>query len=259
MPGPRTPLVAGNWKMNGTLSSATTLLRHLRAAVDSPSEGDSAEVCVCPPFTLLHTAAQALEGSRIALGAQDVFWEKDGAYTGEISVAQLSDVGCRFVIVGHSERRRLLGETVEDVGRKAMAVLRGGLTPIICVGESLEQRRAGETAAVILLQLAAAAAELDGGNPEHARIVLAYEPVWAIGTGINATPEQAQEVHSMLRKRLAETVGAGFAASTRILYGGSVKPDNAASILFQEDVDGVLVGGASLSAKDFAAIVRAAR
>jgi triosephosphate isomerase (TIM) len=249
----RTPLVAGNWKMNGTLASAAALLGELRAELDDLT---GAEVCVCPPFTLLALAAQVLQGSRILLGAQDVASQSEGAFTGEICAAQLRDVGCRLVIVGHSERRRLLGESDEEVGRKTVAALAGGLTPLLCIGETLAERDAGETRAVVLRQLEGATAGLDAAD--LAKLVLAYEPVWAIGTGVNATPQQAQEVHALLRARLAEKGGQGLASSTRILYGGSVKPDNAATLLSQPDVDGALVGGASLSHNDFVAIVRAA-
>jgi triosephosphate isomerase len=249
----RTPLVAGNWKMNGTPARAPALLAELRLALE---DVESVDVCVCPPFTLLTIAAQALSGSRILLGAQDVFWAKEGAYTGEICATELHDVGCQMVIVGHSERRQLMGETDEQVGKKASAALAGELIPIICVGETKEERAAGETSAVVLRQLAGATSGLSA--EELSKIVVAYEPVWAIGTGLNATPAQAQEVHALLRAQLAKQGGADLANATRILYGGSVKPANAAAIFAEPDVDGALVGGASLSGWDFIAIVRAA-
>jgi triosephosphate isomerase (TIM) len=249
----RSPLVVGNWKMNGTPAGTAVMLSELRTAIDGVVGTD---VCVCPPFTLLEAAAEAIAGSRIALGAQDVFWEKEGAFTGEISATQLRDVGCRFVIVGHSERRRLLGETDEEVSRKTVAALAGGLTPIVCLGETLAERRGGHTAAVVLRQLTAVTSAL--GEADRAKLVLAYEPVWAIGTGVNATPEQAAEIHALLRMELRALGGPELSASIRVLYGGSVKPENAATLLAQAEVDGALVGGASLSARDFAAIVRAA-
>ena len=249
----RIPLITGNWKMNGTLASAAALLGELRVELDGQT---GVEVCVCPPFTLLAMAAQVLQGSRIVLGAQNVAWQSEGAFTGEICAAQLRDVGCQLVIVGHSERRRLLGESDEEVGRKTAAALAGGLTPLVCVGETLAERQAGETRAVVIRQLEGAIAGL--GPPELTKLVLAYEPVWAIGTGVNATPEQAQEMHAAIRVWLAGRGGPSLAASTRILYGGSVKPDNAALLLSQPDVDGALVGGASLSHRDFVAIARAA-
>jgi triosephosphate isomerase len=252
----RTPLVAGNWKMNLTTVEAVAHLTDLRTLLESKPSIGAVEVVVCPPFTLLSAASQALAGSRILLGAQDLFWEASGAFTGEISAKQLRDVGCRLVIVGHSERRQLLGETDEEVGKKAAAAVAGGLTPIICVGETLAERQGGETATVVLRQVTRALAGI--AKPDLANVIIAYEPVWAIGTGVNAAPAQADEVHAILRRQLAKLGKAGTAASVRILYGGSVKPDNAASLLEQADIDGALVGGASLSASDFVSIVEAA-
>ncbi len=255
--GKRTPLVAGNWKMNLTRSEAGSRIAKLRALLAAGKKARGAvEVAICPPFTLLQTSADALKGSDILLGAQDVFWEVSGAFTGEVSAKQLRDVGCQMVIVGHSERRHLLGESDAAVGKKAAAALAGGLVPIICVGETLAERQAGDTDKVVLRQLTSALADIPRG--QLGRVVIAYEPMWAIGTGINAAPAQAEEVHVMLRRHLAQHVDGEMAASVRILYGGSVKPDNAASLLAQADIDGALVGGASLSAEEFAAIVEAA-
>jgi triosephosphate isomerase len=228
-------LVAGNWKMHGSRASIAALLD---ALVDENPSG----CAVCAPFPYLAQVAERLRGSRIVWGAQNVSEHAQGAYTGEVSAAMLSEFGCRYVIVGHSERRQLFGESDRQVAAKFAAVRGAGMTPILCVGETLEERDAGKTEAVVARQLDAVDFE-DG--------VLAYEPVWAIGTGRNATPEQAQAVHAFLRKRVP--------AQTPILYGGSVKPQNAAQIFAMPDVDGGLIGGASLVAKDFLDIVKAAK
>ena len=248
----RKPIIAGNWKMHLTLKEAVALVRQLRTSCES----SAVEVVVCPPFTALHAVAKALNGSLIGVGAQDLYWEPQGAFTGEVSPAMLADTGCRYVIIGHSERRTLFGETDETVQRKLQAALKQRLVPIVCVGETLAQREAQQTFEVLKRQLEGG---LKGVAPADAeRMVLAYEPVWAIGTGRNATPEQAQEAHRFIRQWLAGRFGEALADSMRIQYGGSVNAANAASLLQQPDVDGALVGGASLKPDSFAAIVNAA-
>ncbi|MBI3997093.1 MAG: triose-phosphate isomerase [Candidatus Omnitrophica bacterium] len=247
----RKPIIAGNWKMHLTLAEAHALVRQLLGL-----DAKSVDVVICPPFTALSSVAALVKGSRIGLGAQDLFWEPQGAFTGEVSPVMLVDVGCRYVIIGHSERRTLFGETDESVNRKLVAALKHGLLPIVCIGETLAQREGHQTFHVITRQLEGAftgIAEADG-----ARITLAYEPVWAIGTGRNATPEQAQEVHAFIRQWLGKRFGSSLADSLRIQYGGSVNAANAASLLQQLDVDGALVGGASLKADAFGTIMKAA-
>jgi triosephosphate isomerase len=234
----RSRLVAGNWKMHGSRASIAALLDEL-ASANPPG------CAVCPPFPFLAQVAERLRGSRIAWGAQNASEHAQGAYTGEVSAAMLAEFGCRYVIVGHSERRQLYGETDAQVAAKFAAARSAGMTPILCVGETLEERDAGRTEAVVERQLNFV---LEKNSFDNA--VLAYEPVWAIGTGRNATPEQAQEVHAFLRKRVSP--------ETAIIYGGSVKPQNAAAIFAMPDVDGGLIGGASLVAKDFLDIVKAA-
>jgi triosephosphate isomerase len=252
-PALRKPLVAGNWKLYKTLAESRALIAALRQRLDRVT---NVEIAVAPVYTALAAVREALAGSPIELAAQDAFWEPQGAFTGEVSAALLADAGCELVIVGHSERRQHFGELDVAVQRKTAAVLRAGLVPIVCVGETLEQREAGQTEALVLLQAGTA---LDGLSPaEAARVVIAYEPVWAIGTGRNARPEDAQAVHAALRHLVAQRFGARLAEGTRILYGGSVKPDNAGALMAQPDVDGALVGGASLDAASFAAIVAAA-
>ncbi len=253
----RTPLVAGNWKMHRTIGESVELARAVLHGLDRDAR---VEVVVAPVFTAIWAVHEALCSyergeSRVGLAAQDVYWEPEGAFTGEVSAPLLKDAGCAYVIVGHSERRQLFGEQDEAVRRKVAALLSHGLTPIACVGETLEQREAGETEAVVLGQLDAALTGLDAGSV--ARVVLAYEPVWAIGTGRTAKPEDAQAVHAAIRGRLRERFG-DAAERVRILYGGSVKPENAAELMGQPDIDGALVGGASLKAESFLAIVRAA-
>jgi triosephosphate isomerase len=250
---PRKPFIAGNWKMNTTSRGAVELATALARSIGSL---DAVDLAVCPPFVYLSAVKAALAGSRIALGAQDVFHEDDGAFTGEVSTAMLKDVGCRYVIIGHSERRHVLGETDEMINRKIIKTLAAGLEVIFCVGELLEERKSGLTMDVVDRQVKIGLAGI--ATSDAGRLTIAYEPVWAIGTGVNATPEQAQEVHAMIRRLLAERFDAAVAAQTRIQYGGSVKPSNAAELLRQEDVDGALVGGASLKASDFEAIARAA-
>lgn len=249
----RTPLVAGNWKMHKTVGEAVALIEDLRGRLDG---AEGAEVVVCPPFTALYAAKQALEGSGIALGAQDAHWEKQGAFTGAISVPMLVDVGCRYVIIGHSERRQHFGETDQTVARKVRAVLGAGLVPIVCVGESWEQREAGQTEEWVRGQVLAA---LDGLDADQiAGLAVAYEPVWAIGTGRAATRSDAGEVAGLIRDTVARMTAPAAAARMRILYGGSVTPDNMAGFMEEPEVDGALVGGASLKADGFAAIVQAA-
>lgn len=220
--------------------------------LDSPPEVDLA---VAPVFTALDAVGRALRGTRIALTAQDVHWNDEGAFTGEVSAPLLRDVGCSYCIVGHSERRHLFGETNDEVGRKVEALDAHGLAPIVCVGETLEQRDAEETTQVVRAQLEAA---LPRSVNDAAHLVIAYEPVWAIGTGRTARPADARAVHALIRGQLRDRYGDGVAGGVRILYGGSVKPDNAAALLEQDDIDGALVGGASLDAGSFAAIARAA-
>lgn len=248
----RRPIVSGNWKMHLTRQEAQALVRQLATSC----QPGAVDVVVCPPFTALAAVETALRGSHIALGAQDLFWEPEGAFTGEISPVMLVDAGCRYVIVGHSERRTLFGETDDAVHRKLTAALRHGLTPIVCIGETLAQRERNETFDVLTHQLAAAFADAEQWGA--ASVILAYEPVWAIGTGKTATPEQAQEAHQFIRQWVAKRRGPQVSESLRIPYGGSVTAANAASLLRQSDVDGALVGGASLKAEAFATIVKAA-
>jgi triosephosphate isomerase (TIM) len=251
-PASRRPLVAGNWKMHGSRADAARLIGDLLARGVG---GAASEAVICPPFVHLDEARRLLAGSQIGLGAQDACDEEQGAYTGEVSAAMLADAGCRYVIVGHSERRALYAESDELVARKFLAVGRHALIPILCVGESLAERERDATRAVILRQLDAV---LDAaGPPAFARAVVAYEPVWAIGTGLTAMPAQAQEVHALIRGRIADK-DATIAASLRVLYGGSVKAANAAELFAMPDVDGGLIGGASLKADEFAAICAAA-
>jgi triosephosphate isomerase len=247
----RRKLVVGNWKMNGSRAANAALLSGISAGL-----GDAAAACaVCPPAPYLAQCETVLSGTPVAWGAQDVSAHAAGAYTGEVSAAMLADFACRYVIVGHSERRACHAESSELVAKKAVAALGAGLTPIVCVGESLAEREGGHTVAVVSTQLAAVLALLDAAAV--ARIVLAYEPVWAIGTGKTATPEMAQEVHAQLRAQLKEK-NAAAADTVQILYGGSMKPDNARELMAQPDIDGGLIGGAALKAADFLAIIHAA-
>ena len=250
----RRPIIAGNWKLHKSVTESVELARGVLHRV--PREA-GCEVVVAPVFTALYPVHEALgDNARVALAAQDVYWENEGAFTGEVSPPLLKDVGCEYVIVGHSERRHVFGETDDEVRRKVAALLSHGLTPIVCVGEKLEQREAGETEAVVLGQVDAAVEGLSASSVR--RLVIAYEPVWAIGTGKTAQPEDAQAVHAAIRGRLGESFDAETADGMRILYGGSVKPKNAADLLAQPDIDGALVGGASLKADDFVAIIEAA-
>jgi triosephosphate isomerase len=249
----RRTFIAGNWKMNKTVGEALTLVRELRNAISIVR--DRVEVAIAPPFTALHPVAKALEDSNIALAAQHCHASESGAFTGEVSAPMLKEVGCSYVILGHSERRQLFGETDAGVNRKVAAVLKAGMLPIVCVGETLEEREGGKTLAVVETQVKGC---LSGfGAVEGAKFVIAYEPVWAIGTGKTATSRQAQEVHAHIRGLLTGLWGAETAQQVRIQYGGSVKADNAVELLSQPDIDGALVGGASLKAADFAAIVKA--
>lgn len=244
-------LVAGNWKMNTDLAEAVRLASGVARAADGD---ESVAVAICPPFVSLEAAAEVTRDTSVRLGAQHMHDEENGAFTGEISAPMLASVGCHYVILGHSERRQLFGETDEGVNRKVHAALRHGLVPIVCVGETLDERKAGDEETVVGRQLDAG---LDGVTVDAADgIVIAYEPVWAIGTGETATPEQAQAMHGFIRRRLADL---GLPEGTDILYGGSVKPHNAAELFAQPDIDGGLIGGASLDADSFSAIVTAAR
>lgn len=248
----RTPLLAANWKMYMTRREATTMVEDLLATCSGIK---AREVLICPPFHLLDTVKGLLDGkSAFALGAQNLHWEEWGAFTGEISGPMLRDAGCRAVIIGHSERRAYFGETDENCRRKVNAALEHGLLPVLCVGETLEQREAGETLKVVETQLRGAleGLSLDSGS----RLVVAYEPVWAIGTGKTATPEDAEQVMGQLRTELSKLFGERVANQVRILYGGSVKPDNIDSLMEKPNIDGALVGGASLKADSFSRIVR---
>ncbi len=246
----RRAFFCGNWKLNGSIAESLTLATDVRNGVASVRDVD---VAVAPSFTALHAVAKRLEDGPVMVAAQDCFWEEKGAFTGEVAPSQLADAGCKLVIVGHSERRQLFGELDAAVNLKARAALRAGLTPIVCIGETLAERDAGETLGRIQAQLDAALVEMTDAELE--RIVIAYEPVWAIGTGRNATPAQAQEVHHFIRTRVAMRAPA-LAPKLRILYGGSVKPDNIRALMAEEDVDGGLVGGASLSAESFIRLVK---
>ncbi|MDR1358363.1 MAG: triose-phosphate isomerase [Coriobacteriales bacterium] len=252
----RRPLVAGNWKMHKTASEATRLIQQLAYSYDDAYAG--VDVVVCPPFTALRSAQVTLDfdtNSPLRIGAQDVFWEPSGAYTGAISAAMLRDVACSFCIVGHSERRKYFSETDEDVARKAAALTGEGIAPIICCGETIETRESGGTVAFVTAQIEAALALLSASDAEP--VVLAYEPVWAIGTGRTPTPEQADEVCAALRDCFRERYGAAAGEAVRILYGGSMNIGNGDAFAAMPNIDGGLVGGASLEAESFMALVKA--
>ncbi|PKL48359.1 MAG: triose-phosphate isomerase [Planctomycetes bacterium HGW-Planctomycetes-1] len=250
----RKPFIGGNWKMNTDGKSAVELAKGV--AQNCAGVLDKVDVSVCPPFVYLSAVKQALGSSNIGLGAQDVYFEAKGAFTGEISCQMLKDVGCKNVLIGHSERRHVIKETNELINKKLIAAIEASLLPIFCVGELLEERKAEKTEHVVKEQIQKGMA---GITVEKAKAVtIAYEPVWAIGTGVNATPAQAQEVHLMIRQLIASMYNKDFAAQIRIQYGGSAKPDNAAELMSQPDIDGLLVGGASLKADDFSAMVKAA-
>ena len=246
----RTPFIAANWKMFKTVHEAVVFIKECRSIV---KDIDDVEIVVAPPFTALHACAEAARNSPIGIAAQDVYWEREGAFTGEISAGMVKEAGGDYAIIGHSERRRLFGETDESVNRKLVATLAVQLTPIVCIGETLEEREAGQTLDVLDRQIKAG---LDGLTGEQvAALVIAYEPVWAIGTGRNATPAQAGEAHHHIRQRLKQWFGLEASERCRVLYGGSVKPDNIAKLIAEPDVDGALVGGASLDPKSFFAII----
>ena len=247
----RRPIIAGNWKMNETIDQSLDLVTKLKSEV---AEVNDVDIVVCPPFTSLFAMGKAIRGANIFLGAQDIYWEEKGAYTGEVSPGMLIDVGCQYVIIGHSERRHLFGEANQSVNKKVKAALRFDLTPIMCVGERLEEKERGVTEGVVREHITRG---LEGLSREEVlKMVIAYEPVWAIGTGKTATPDQAQEVHSFIRRLLSELYDEVTASKIRIQYGGSVKPDNISLLMKEEDIDGALVGGASLDAKSFAQIVK---
>jgi len=249
----RTPLIAGNWKMFKTIPETTAFCQDLKKEL-AGLDGKQVGAAIAPPFTALSAAVQALRGSFVSVAAQDVFWAESGAYTGEVSPKMLADAGCSFGIVGHSERRQYFHETDDSVNKKAAALIKEGLIPIVCLGETLADRQGGSTFAVVERQTREGLKGL--GVKDAERLVIAYEPVWAIGTGQTATPNQAQEVQAFIRKLLADVFSSTMAQGIRILYGGSVKPENIGELMAMNDVDGALVGGASLDIKSFAKIVR---
>jgi triosephosphate isomerase len=250
----RIPFIAGNWKMFKTVHEAVVFVKELRALVKDIAD---VEVLVGPPFTAIHAVAEAARNSNIGVAAQDMHWEREGAFTGEVSAAMITEAGAEYVIIGHSERRRLFGETDAIVNRKAAAALTAGLTPIVCVGETLEEREANATLSVLDRQLKDGLDRITG--EQVAALVVAYEPVWAIGTGRVATAAQAEEAHAHLRQRLRQWFGADAAERCHVIYGGSVKPDNIRELVTEPDVDGALVGGASLDVRSFADIVTRSR
>lgn len=246
----RRPMIAGNWKMNTTASEAVALVSELCGLVRDVTDVD---IVVAPPFVYLQKVSGLISGTPVALCAQDMFWEESGAWTGQVSAGMLRDIGCSYVIIGHSERRQFFSETDEGVNKKVISALNEGLRPIVCVGETLSQRKEGVTLSLVGAQVRAA---LDNTPQERAKdITIAYEPLWAIGTGVTASPEEAEEVHSAIRETLAGLFGAEKAGSMRILYGGSVKPSNVDELMACPNIDGALVGGASLKAESFARIV----
>jgi triosephosphate isomerase len=250
----RTPFIAGNWKMHKTVADTVKYVKELRVLVKDMT---GVEVVVAPPFTALHAAGEAARNSNVGVAAQDLHWEREGAFTGEISAGMIAETGAEYVIIGHSERRTLFGETDASVNRKIAAAFAGGLTPIVCIGETLDQRDRNETFSVLDRQIRDG---LDGVTSEQlVQLVIAYEPVWAIGTGRNATPVQAAEAHGHIRKRLQQWFGAQPSELCRVIYGGSVKPENVGDLASQPDVDGALVGGASLDVKAFFDIVSRSR
>ena len=249
----RKPLVAGNWKMNNTAAEATALCKNLIRLLANTKGVD---VVICPPFTALATTGTVISGTNIALGAQNMHWEKSGAFTGEVSSTMLRDLYCHYVILGHSERRTLFGETDQIVNRKVKTALASNLRPIVCIGETLAQHKSGKTNEIIKSQCQNSFKDMDAAN--FSNMILAYEPVWAIGTGMTATPHQAQEVHQLIRQLVQDQTDEKTASSIRILYGGSVKANNAAELFHQPDIDGGLIGGAALDADSFVAIINAA-
>ena len=247
----RTPIIAGNWKLNNTTAAGQALVKDLAALV---ADVKDRQIVVCVPFTILGAIGEAVKGTNIALGAQNLHWEKSGAYTGEISADMLLDMGVEYVLIGHSERRQYFAETDETVNKKVHTAFASGITPIVCVGETLEEREGGIMPQVISTQVEKGLAGLTGEQIKQ--LVIAYEPVWAIGTGRTATAEQANEVCALIRAKVAELFCAECANEMRIQYGGSVKPDNAAEIMGKSDIDGALVGGAALKADSFSQIVK---
>jgi triosephosphate isomerase (TIM) len=246
----RIPFIAANWKMYKTVHEAVVFAKALKARV---KDLDAVEIVLAPPFTALHAVAEAARNTNIGVAGQDLYWEREGAFTGEVSGAMLKEAGAQYVIVGHSERRTLFGETDASVNRKAIAAFASGLTPLVCIGETLAEREANETFGVLDRQIREG---LKGLSVEQVQsLVVAYEPVWAIGTGRTATSDQAQEAHAHIRGRLAEAFGEAAGANCHVIYGGSVKPGNMAEIIAQPDVDGALVGGASLDLDSFVEIV----
>lgn len=245
------PLIAGNWKMNTTVHQGAELVLRLRELIKGV---DAVEVVLAPPFTSLHHLSHLVADSPIKLAGQNVFWEKSGAFTGEVSVEMLVSTGCQYVILGHSERREIFKETDEMVNKKALAALKGGIKPIICVGETLDERERGKTLKRIRLQVENALIGITGSAIRD--VSIAYEPIWAIGTGKTATPQEAEEVHNSIRELLFEMYSPDAVKDVRVIYGGSVKPDNIDSLMAQPNIDGALVGGASLKAEDFARIVK---
>ena len=250
----RKPFVAGNWKMNTNSQTSVQLAERIAAGAVEVA-GRDVTVAVCPPFVYIQPVTKALAASNIAVGAQDVYFEPDGAFTGEISCSMLKDTGCTYCLCGHSERRHVIGETDDLINKKVAAAISGGLLPILCVGELLSERQASKTNDVVTRQLKQGLAGLSA--EKLSAVTIAYEPVWAIGTGVTATREQAQEVHEFIRKLIGRMYSDQAAAEIRILYGGSVKPGNAAELMGCKDIDGLLVGGASLKADDFLGIIKA--
>ncbi len=247
----RVPFIAGNWKMNKTVAESIDLVKELKASLSGVA---GVEMAVAPPFTALYAVRKELEGSPIQVAGQNLFWEEKGTFTGEVAPPMLKEVGCQYVILGHSERRQFFGETDETVNRKIKAAFRQGLKVIFCIGETLKEREQGETMAIIERQLTGGLKDIS--KEEMRSIVVAYEPVWAIGTGKTATPEQAEEVHRFIRKNLVDLYSKEIAEGVRIQYGGSVTPENIKGLMGQENIDGALVGGASLKSESFSKIVR---
>jgi triosephosphate isomerase len=247
------PFIAGNWKMHKTIAEALDLVKSLG---EQSSELEGVQLVVIPPFTSLSEVRKEIEGTPIRLGAQNLFWEEKGAYTGEISPLMLKDAGCQYVVVGHSERRQYFGETDDSVNRKIKAVLAHEMVPIVCIGETIEERKKEETIKKVGTQITEGLKELS--EEEISRIIIAYEPIWAIGTGETATPSQAEEVHNFIREKLGESYGKEIASCAIILYGGSVKPANTFELLIEKDINGALVGGASLEADSFIQIAKEA-
>jgi triosephosphate isomerase len=247
----RLPFIAGNWKMNKTVEEALDLIRQLKVSLPNIK---GVEVAVAPPFTALYTISQELKGSLIRLAAQNLYYEEKGAFTGEISPLMLKEIGCQYVIIGHSERRQFFGEKDEAINRKIKAAVSHGLKPVFCMGETLKEREEEQTFSVIERQVQGGLRDI--GHEEMANIVIAYEPVWAIGTGKTATPEQAEEVHRFIRQTLVQLYSREIAGAVRIQYGGSVTPENIKGLMNQENIDGALVGGASLKSETFSKIVK---